>query len=421
MEFVHTEVLSSLQMLVVSAGIGFLIGLERERNVSAQAGVRTFTLVAILGSLAALVGQLLGSPWIVGAGLLAAAAMIIGAQMRHPDPKDPGTTSVVAILACYLLGVLVWIGQMPFAVTVAVLITALLYFKTALSGLASRITSAEWLSILQFATLSVVVLPILPDAGYGPYHALNPHQVWWMVVLISGVSLAGYASLRLFGDRYGTLLVGIAGGLVSSTATTLIFARHARSEPRFRATAGRVILLANLVMLVRLSLFAAVIAPASLALVAGAMAAGFVPGVGFVLTSWRRGARPESLPLPQTRNPTEVRVAISFAALYGAVILISTWLTETVGTSGLYAAALASGLTDVDAISLSSLQLQAGGKLVPTVATTAIVLAVLANLTFKTGIALVVGGRELLRSVAIGMALVGSGLATALVVLHLAA
>ncbi|MCX9156696.1 MgtC/SapB family protein [Niveibacterium sp. 24ML] len=415
MEFAHTQVLSNMQLLVISAGIGFLIGLERERNPAARAGVRTFTLVALFGALATFMGQLTAAPWITAVGLLAVAAMIIAAHLRHPDPLDAGTTSVVAVLTCYLLGAMVWLGQTPLAVIVAVAVTALLYFKTELSGIASRLTRTEWISMLQFATLSLVVLPILPDKGYGPYGAINPHQVWWMVVLISGVSLAGYAGLRLFGDRYGTLLVGLAGGLVSSTATTLIFARHARGDMRFASTAGRVILLANLVMLVRLSLFAAVVAPSAFMPIATSMAAGLIPGALFLLLSWRRDANTGSLPLPQTRNPTEVRVAIGFAVMYGAVLLISTWLTETVGTSGLYAVALASGLTDVDAISLSSLQLQASGKLAPAAAATAVVLAALSNLAFKAGTALVIGGRELARPVAAGMGLVGGGLACALV------
>lgn len=420
MEFAQTPVLASLQPLIVSGGIGFLIGLERERNSSAQAGVRTFTLVALLGALSALVAQQLASPWLIGASLLSVAVMIIAAHLRHPNPADSGTTSVVALLACYLLGVLVWLGQTPLAVILAVLITALLYFKTELSGIASKLTHAEWISMLQFATLSLVVLPVLPDKGFGPYGALNPHQIWWMVVLISGVSLAGYAGLRLFGDRYGTLLLGFAGGLVSSTATTLIFARHARGDAKFAGTAGRVILIANLVMLVRLSLFAAVVAPAALSPVALMMAAGLVPGMLYLLASWGAAASPGSLPLPQTRNPTEVRVAIGFAVLYGGVLLLSTWLTESVGTRGLYAVALASGLTDVDAISLSSLQLQAAGKLAPTAAATAMALAALSNLVFKAGTALVVGGRELARPVAIGMGLVGGGLAVALALMHTA-
>ncbi|GAA5182961.1 MgtC/SapB family protein [Niveibacterium umoris] len=418
MNIAHAQVLSSFQLLIVSAGIGFLIGLERERKASAQAGVRTFTLVAICGALAAFISQLLNSPWIVGTGLFATAVMIIAAHLRNPDQSDPGTTSVAALLACYLLGALVWLGQTPFAVGVAVLVTALLYFKAELSGIASRLTHSEWISMLQFAALSLVVLPILPDKGFGPYDALNPHQIWLMVVLISGVSLVGYASLRLFGDRYGTLLVGFAGGLVSSTATTLVFSRHARSNAMFAPAAGRVILLANLVMLVRLSLFAIVVAPASFVPIASVMLAGLLPGLIWIVFAWPSGADPASLPLPQTRNPTEVRVAFGFAALYGVVVVASTWLMETVGAGGLYLVALVSGATDVDAISLSSLQLQSAGRLLPTAAATAITIAALSNLAFKTGVAMIVGGSAIRRPIAIGMGAVASGIAAGLFVLH---
>ena len=253
--------LSNVEAFAVSLGIGLLIGLERERKPGAKAGLRTFALTAMLGCLAALLNEKSGG-WLLAVGLLMVAAMMIVALARDPqDNGDPGTTSVVALMLCYGLGALVWYGHATLAVMIAITTTVLLYFKGQLQVVTRSLTHKDLLSILQFAVLSLVVLPILPDRDFGPYLALNPHQVWWMVVLISGLSLAGYAALRFVGNRHGAPLLGFFGGLVSSTATTMIFARHARSDTSLTDTATLVILIANLVVTVRLGIVALVLAP----------------------------------------------------------------------------------------------------------------------------------------------------------------
>ena len=218
-----------LEALALATAIGLLMGLERERRPAARAGVRTFGLTGLLGALMALLAELLATPAFIAMGFAVVAVMIIAAFIRHPEPDDdPGTTSVVALLVCYSLGAMVWLGHGRLAVMATVGATMLLYFKSELRGVAARLTSQDWRSILQFSVLSLIVLPILPNRGFGPYEAINPHQVWLMVVLISGVSLAGYAALRLVGARYGAPLLGLLGGVVSSTATTMVFSRHAR-------------------------------------------------------------------------------------------------------------------------------------------------------------------------------------------------
>ena len=253
-----------LEALFLATAIGLLMGLERERRPAALAGVRTFGLTGLLGALAGLLAEQLATPGLLIAGFVLVAAMIIAANFRQPEPNDPGTTSVVALLVCYCLGAMVWVGQGRLAVMAAVGSTMLLYFKSELRGVASRLTSQDWRSILQFSVLSLIVLPILPNHGFGPYEAINPHQVWLMIVLISGVSLAGYAALRLIGARYGAPLLGLFGGLVSSTATTMVFARHARENPAMAPTATLVILLANLIMVVRVLAIAGVLSPSVL-------------------------------------------------------------------------------------------------------------------------------------------------------------
>ena len=404
-----TYPLDALYPYLISLAIGLLIGLERERNPSAKAGLRTFSLVALAGTLGAMLSDQTGEPWILAAGLLVMGGMMVAAHLKEAPVEDPGTTTVAAVVVCYALGAMVWYGQVHVAVTLAILSTVLLYFKAELKGVSQTLTRRDLLSILQFAVLSLVVLPILPNENYGPYSAINPYQVWWMVVLISGLSLAGYAALRIAGPRHGALLTGIFGGVASSTATTLAFSRHAREEARLTGMSAVVILTANWVVLIRLAILTGVMAPSLLPDMAVILAGGLLTG-GIVLgLRWKGLESKTNAPELELGNPTEIRMALSFGALYAAVLFATAWLTDWAGHVGTYGIAVVSGLTDIDAITLSTLRLLGLETLGLHEALTAILLALLANIVFKSGLALVLGGLPLARLVLPGMAAAAAG------------
>ncbi|WP_153116867.1 MgtC/SapB family protein [Rhodocyclus tenuis] len=404
--------LDILPDLLISLGVGLLIGLERERNPASRAGLRTFGLVGSFGAICALLAGQLASPWIIAAGLLIVGAMMIAAYRMHPDEVDPGTTSVVALLLCFAYGAMITLGYREPAVIMAILTTLLLYFKPELQSLSRSMTRADLNSILQFAVLSLVILPILPNKDMGPYAALNPAQIWWMVVLISGVSLCGYAALRFFGQQRGAPLLGFFGGLASSTATTLIFSRHARSQAGLAPLALVVILIANMIVPLRLGMLTAVVQPGALPAVLPVLGGGLLAGAIISFVAWRQLGSRDGLPELELRNPTELRTAITFGLVYGVVLLCSAALSDYAGTAGLYVVALISGLTDVDAITLSSLHLFGQDKLSAGEAATAILIAMLANLGFKLGIISVVGGRALMRGALAGfLGLAGGSLA----------
>lgn len=401
--------LEQLSALLSSLGIGLLIGLERERNPASRAGLRTSGLVAVFGAVSALLSERTGSPWIIAAGLLAVGIMMIAAYHSHPDERDPGTTSVVALLLCFSYGAMVWLGFRSQAVMLAVLTTALLYFKPELQTLSKSLNRRDILSMLQFGVLSLVILPILPNEDMGPYGALNPAQIWWMVVLISGVSLAGYAALRYFGQRHGAPLLGVLGGLASSTATTLVFSRHARNQPAIAGLALAIILIANLVLLVRLAMITGIVQPSLLPDLLPVLGGGLLAGGGMVAWTWRKLGAEKTLPDLELRNPTEIRTALTFGILYAAVLLFSAALSDYAGNKGLYVVALISGLTDVDAISLSSLRLYGMEKLSAGETVTAILIAILSNLVFKFGVVAMIGGRALIVSTMAGFAGIAAG------------
>ncbi len=408
-----------LPAFVTSLGIGLLIGLERERSPAAKAGLRTFALVALFGTISGLLSERTQSPWILFAGILVVGMMTVAAYLRAADPEaDPGTTTVAAIVMCYVLGALIWYGYSTLAVMLAITTTILLYYKTELHGMTQNLSRRDVISILQFSVLTFIVLPILPTRNYGPYSTLNPHQIWLMVVLISGISLSGYIALRVVGERYGAPLVGLMGGLVSSTATSLAYARHHRMNPGILQLSVVVILLANLTVLPRLAVECAVVFPGILPTISPVLGSGLLFGLASAAYWYRKLLEKQATVLPQVSNPAEIKAAVGFGLLYALVLFCSAWFSDIAGSRGVYAVALISGLTDVDAITLSSLRLLSQGKLLSVEATTAISLALVSNICFKLGMVFTIGGSILGRKCATGMLAVAFGVVLAVLILR---
>ena len=410
--------IDTLVQFLTSLAIGLLIGLERERNPSAKAGLRTFALVAIFGTLTAMLASTTHSPWLLVAGLCIVGFMIIAAYFNNTNiEQDPGTTTIAALLLCYLLGALIWHGQSRLAIMLAITTTTLLYLKPELRGITQRLTRRDLISILQFLVLTFIILPILPNQNYGPYGAFNPYQAWMMVVLISGLSLAGYVALHWTGLRYGPALLGFLGGLVSSTATTLAYARYGRDNASMQRLSAAVILIASQVVLLRLLVVSVVISPAVLPSLLLPMGMGLAFGVVATLFGWKKLQSDADLPLPTNSNPAELPTALSFALIYSVVLVAAAWLSDIAGNAGLYTVAAISGLTDVDAITLSSLRLFDLEKLSNHHAVMSIAIAFLTNMLFKFGLVFFIGGKQLASQVLPGFAAISAGVGLGLLML----
>jgi uncharacterized membrane protein (DUF4010 family) len=265
-------------------------------------------------------------------------------------------------------------------------------------GFVKRLGDDDMRMIMQFVLLSMVILPVLPDRAYGPFQVLNPREIWWMVVLVVAMSLGGYVALKVFGGHAGIVLAGLIGGLVSSTATAVTAARRGHEKGRVPA-ATLLILLATTVVYVRVLVEVAAVASRSLG--------GIAPPLGILLaiaaiSSWFawRGARRASAEPGTHRNPTQLRPALVFAALYALVLVVVAAARQRFGERGVYLASGLSGLTDMDAITLSTSRLTASGSLPVALAWRAIVIANLANLVFKAIVVSFLGGTPLARRVA---------------------
>jgi uncharacterized membrane protein (DUF4010 family) len=397
--------------------IGMLIGIERERKGDSR-GLRTFTLVSLLGALFAVLARDLDQPVLIPLGVAVIASIAIAAFWHdHARAGERPTTSMVAMTVTGVLGVLCGLGNLQLAVPLAIVAATLLLLKGELHGVAGRLGRDDLLPVLQFGALTFIALPLLPDRAFGPFGSLNPHEIWLMVVLVAGVGLSGYLLLRFAGQRHGAPLAAVAGGLVSSTATTLVLARHVRAGSG-AALNALLVMLSNLTMLVRLGIMAALVQPALLPGVAAVVGAAIVASVPIAL--WLRPrARDESdLPLPQVRNPTDLRVAFGFGLAYGVVSLLAAWASARLGDGALYAVAAVSGLTDVDAITLSALRLFGSQRIEAHAATATIAIAVVANLAFKGTIARSAGTPELGRLCAIAFGAMALAIAAAVFALR---
>ncbi|MBI1901993.1 MAG: MgtC/SapB family protein, partial [Planctomycetia bacterium] len=190
------------QKLAIAVGLGLLVGLQRERVRSPVAGIRTFALITVLGTISALLAAPFGG-WIVGLGAVAVAAMLVvgNLALRRTRHIDPGMTTEVAALLMYGVGAYLVVGHAAIAVAVGGGVALLLHWKAPLHEFVARIGETDVTAIMRFVLVALVIYPVLPDQAYGPYQVLNPKQVWQMVVLIVGISLGGYVAYKLLGQK----------------------------------------------------------------------------------------------------------------------------------------------------------------------------------------------------------------------------
>jgi uncharacterized membrane protein (DUF4010 family) len=388
--------------------LGALMGLERERSGARIAGMRTFPLIALLGAVCGFLAELSGSFWTVAAGFLGVVALTVtGNVLQARRRPDPGITTEIAILIAFGVGALVHFRQAFLAVAIALASTAILYFKPHLHAFSRKVEQRDIYAVFQFGLLTFIILPVFPDRDFGPFDALNPRHIWLMVVLISGISLTGYVVLKGVGKKWGGPVLGLLGGMVSSTATTLAFGRHARKNPDFSRTAAVVVILASTVVMVRVTVEVAVVHPPLLRQLGMPALGMLLAGLAAATVVWSRTRREEAQ-VPETRNPAELKVAITFGLLYGLVLLAVSAGKHYFGSEGVFVVSLISGLTDVDAITLSSARLASTGVLEPQQASHAVILAILANLAFKLAAVRIIGTAPLARWTALGFAAIAA-------------
>lgn len=406
--------------IFASAGLGALIGLIRQWSEQTEhggktdfGGVRTHTFWAILGCLGA-IASLEFTPLALPVIFTVVAAHLIVAHVRHGDAGSPGSTSFAASLLTLFIGALVAWGHTQTAVVVAALSMVLLGLKQTIHDWTRAFTPADIRGTLQFVAITGVILPLVPDRPFGPFDAFNPYSTWLMVVLISGLGFSGYIAMRLFGTRAGILLTSLFGGLASSTASTLAFSRRSREEPGLSRDYAFAVVVACTVMLPRVFIVVFLLSPPLALRIAPAFAAMMLPAVIYAVWHiWLApGTDKNAVASPAINNPLSLVTAIKFALLYAVIAFLVKAATALELQSGILPLSFISGLTDMDAISLSMANNLRSASIDLPLATLAVILAGVANSLLKAALAASLGSR-LLRLhaglVLIATALVGAG------------
>ena len=413
--------LEIFQRLGLALAIGLLFGLERGWHQRSQsegdriAGVRTFAIAGLLGGVSGWLASLT-APIVLAVAFLGLAGLLgVSYWIRLKDDDDVGLTSEVAFLLAFSLGAASVLGEMAAAAAVAVVAALLLSMKKRLHRWVAGIERLELEAILKLALISVVILPLLPDQGYGPGATLNPYELWRAVVIVAGLSFFGYAAIRLGGASLGILVTGLFGGLASSTSTTLALSRLVRGQDAIAQPVAAGIVIAGSVTFLRILVLVAIFQPTLIAPLAIPM--GVMAGVGLVgaCLLWLpgRGGEDRQDELDGIANPVELKTALTFGAVLTVVLLAVHYLKMWVGTSGVFAAAALSGVTDVDALTISVSKL-VGDDLTAANGAIAIFVAASVNTAVKAGISVVVGGRSMgLRVGLVYAAVIAAGAASA--------
>ena len=382
----------------VALGIGMLVGFERElrkqEGMATFAGVRTFAIFALIGCTSALISTHIASPLPIAAAIIGISALLVAAYTRqiNPDGSGAGLTTEVTALLTVLAGALCYYQYITLAAALGVAMLVLLSLKPQLHRFAEAITYADIYAALKFAVISLIVLPILPDRAFGPppFDVLNPYNIWWMVVLISGISFAGFVLMKVVDPSRGIGLTGLLGGVVSSTAVTLSFSGRSKEEPKLASAFALAIVAAWAVMFVRVLIEVLAVNRPLLEELWKPMVAGAAVGLAYAYFLYRRQGAISTEGIT-FHNPFELGPAFKFGLIYAVVLLVVRTAEIFFGTTGLYVSSVLSGTVDLHAITLSMAQLSQSNSVDLATAARAITLAALSNTIVKAGIVVALG------------------------------
>ncbi|MFE8071305.1 MgtC/SapB family protein [Marinobacteraceae bacterium S3BR75-40.1] len=381
--------------------LGSLIGLQRgwqarDQEAGARvAGIRTHALVGLLGGIAALLSQTL-TFWILPIVFLSITGIsLVAYGVRSERVRDYSITGIIGLLLTLTFGAAVMLVDPTIPAAAAVVTAFILDNKREIHGLVNKLQANELDAGLKLLLITVVMLPLLPNRGMGPGEALNPYEIWWLVVLIASISFIGYFAIRVGGTEKGILFTSLFAGLSSSTALTLHFSRLSREAPTLSPLLASGILVACGTMFPRILVYCALINPDLLPRLAIPVALMAILLYLPALFIWRSHRKPGTVEQPTlTQNPLDLKSALFFGALLTVIIVLGTLLKEWLGAAGIYLLSATSGITDVDAITLSLTRMSQQSLDLQT-AVIGIVIAASVNNVVKAAMAATVGNGAL--------------------------
>ncbi|EMD77929.1 MgtC/SapB family protein [Vibrio antiquarius] len=419
-EFVSGEHL--IWNLLIALLLGAIVGTQRGwvmRNSvegSRVAGIRTFSLVGLLGGLVGILANIY-TPLLIGFAFIALVILTcIAFVIQQKKSGDVSITGVVSIMVVFVLGNLAVSGEAVLAAAAAVITAVVLDNKRELHQALQKLQEYELDAALRLLLISIVMLPLLPNQSYGPWNALNPYEIWWMVVLIASISFVGYFAIKIGGAKRGILFTSVFAGLSSSTALTLQFSHLSREQASISPLLASGILLSCGTMFPRLLIVLSVINPQLVKLlwpiVMAMMVALYIPAWWI----WRKSEVEQIEQSNKQTNPLALQSALFFGLVLAVIMLLAHALSDWFGNAGVLILSALSGITDVDAISLT-LGRQSTQTLSVTTAALGILIAASVNTIVKMGMVIAIGDKKLWRRIApvmTGCVVVGAGVFMAL-------
>lgn len=390
--------------LGISFGLGLLVGLQREKTNHETAGVRTFTLIAILGTMVGFLSRAFENQFILPVFILAIAAFLITANKiiaSRDDNPTAGQTTEMAVLLMFAIGAYLVVGDQIIGVIVGGTLAIVLYVKDVLHRMIERLKSKDFEAIMTFVGVSLVILPILPNETYGPYEVLNPRQIWLMVTLIVGISILGYFVYKWVGKQAGMISNGIFGGIISSTATVISYARTAAQNKGFAKISSFVIYVSVTVSIIRVIIEIAIVTPEKLPKLILPFVVLFVfMSITSLFYFYFISKEASENEVPEPKNPAQLKSSLVFGILYAVILLAVAFVEDTFGDEGLYLLSIIGGLAKKDAITLSLAQSIKSG-MATELGWRLIMTGVLSNFAFKIVLAYMMGSRKLANLVAV--------------------
>lgn len=396
--------------MLVAAGIGFVIGLEREYSSKSKkselfAGVRTFVVVAFVGFLSAMV-SILFNPWLFVGGFISIAMIVSVSYWITANKGDIGGTTEMTILLVFLLGSTTFMGFVETSLALMVVTTVFLSLKVPFKTMIGEITQDELYAFITFVVLALLILPFLPNQTYGPFEVFNPKELGWVIVLTSGLTFVGHLLMKFLGTDRGILFTGIVGGFISSTVVTWVFSRKSKEAPKLSLHCAVAILAASTIMIIRVVIWVMIFNPDLWPALALPIAVIFLGGLGISIFFYRKQQQVDKLQTDvPLGKPLNLRQAVFFGLLYTGILFLVSYANEQFGDAGIFLSSGIAALTDIDAISISLSKL-AGNKIEILTAQNAILLAALSNTIVKIGISLFVGSNQLRKHILIGYGII---------------
>ncbi|MES0491024.1 MAG: MgtC/SapB family protein [Leptospirales bacterium] len=397
--------------LGISLAIGLLIGFERSWSEKSSpkmhiAGLRTFALVGLLGGLSATISYEF-TPWFLIVTLIAISVILFLLYNRDSEQnRYYGMTTIVALYVTFCLGILSVMGEALLAVGLAVLTGTLLGMKGRVKLWLENLDHSELFSVYKLLIISVVLLPLLPDENFGPWNVINLYEIWWLVVLITSISFVGYFAIKIKGTRIGILLTAFFGGLASSTVTTLNFSKIGSQNKHIHSLLTAGVIVSSATMFPRVILEVVVVHyPLAYSLIFPMLSMSLISYL-LAYYFWKRKEKnttKESIPL---KNPFELLPALKFGILLTLILVLGKVFKMQFGDTGIYVLSFLSGISDVDAITLTLARMTRAGEITSNVATMAVVIAALTNTLVKALLVIFIARGFMGKSIAIAFSII---------------